>query len=337
MGYTIDTDLATVLPVAPRRVPTVRDMSPDDFRATVRRGGVPVIVEGAMDDWSAIERWQERDHLEALVGGDTRVYCRQVVDGAEAYREDFLPTRFGDFLDEVFVAGTSRNYLTQAVVFEPVGFLRCVAREVYPGFLQALAADCAIPGLVRREEVAEGVLWMGSGGQVTPLHFDPAENLNCTVLGRKRWVLFPPSAARALLVDDADGTDSMLSGLEQLTAGGRWRGGDIDTVYVCETGPGDTLYLPAGYIHHVFSSREPSAALNFWFVELGQWRAYLDYVRYQSIDVHGYRAPLRRALYGTGLLAGLIALRAAYRVSPRLVPAPEITLGAASYARGTAT
>jgi hypothetical protein len=40
--------------------------------------------------------------------------------------------------------------------------------------------------------------WMGSGGQVTPLHFDDTENLMVLLSGEKTFTLFPPNQAKFL-------------------------------------------------------------------------------------------------------------------------------------------
>jgi hypothetical protein len=40
--------------------------------------------------------------------------------------------------------------------------------------------------------------WMGSGGQLTPLHFDDNENLMVLLSGQKTFTLFPPNQAKFL-------------------------------------------------------------------------------------------------------------------------------------------
>lgn len=336
MAVTIDDDLDAVLPCAPG---TVRRTGPLDRDGLVRliRAGEPAVIEGAMDDWAAVDRWRDRRRLEELVGADTVVRCRRIVTGGDRYHEDFYPMRFADLLDDVFEAEHPRHYLTQALVFEPVGFYRAVAREQYPALLTELFVDCAVPAFMRPEEIAEGVLWMGSGGAVTPLHFDPVDNVHATVVGRKRWVLFPPDQASGLLIGDDDGRDCMLSSLDDLVSDGVWRGGPIDRVLVVETGPGDLLYLPAGWGHHVCSSNEPSIAVNFWFGDPGSLDMHRKYLRYQSIERYGVHRRLRRAVYAAGLLAGLTLLRLGHRVAPTRMPRPDIGVGEALYERHTAT
>ncbi len=336
MSVTFTTELQSSLPFELRRADVVDNIDRDTFDNAVRASGVPTIITGAMDDWASIESWKSPARLSELLGDDTTVYCRRIVDDAETYTEDFIPYRFGDFLHELYTIGESDHYLTQALVFEPVGFLRKVIRDSFPGLLQVLAQDCAVPPFIERHELAEGIMWMGSGEQVTPLHYDPAENLNCTIMGRKRWILFPPEEASNLRINGNDGSDGMLSSLDELTEGGTWRGGPVRTAYEVITQPGQILYMPAGWSHHVLSCREPSAAINFWFVNR-ELSTYRNYAHWQSLDRYGYNNEKRRKLYAAGLLVGLLGLRGVYAISPRLIPTPELTVGEASYSRQGAT
>jgi hypothetical protein len=334
VGHTISADLQSMMSFELQRPKHIGNVTRDVFDESIRPTKVPVVIEGAMSQWAAIESWRTPARLAELIGEDTTVYCRRIVEGSEKYKEDFFPVRFGEFLHEVYEIGTSDHYLTQALVFEPVGFLRRVIRSSYPGLLQRLFVDCGLPPFVSAEELAEGIMWMGSNEQVTPLHYDPADNLNCTILGRKRWILFPPEEAANLRINGNDGSDGMLSSLDDLIVDGAWRGGPIATAYEVTTEPGQILYVPAGYSHHVFSSREPSAAINFWFVDLNSVRLFAQYAHYQSLDRYGYERPVRRRAYSAAVFGGLLGMRLLYGLHPRLTGRPPaITVGEASYER----
>ncbi len=337
MTLTFSTDLQEIVPFELRRPDRLDNITRDEFETVVRTADAPTLITGGMDDWSSIDTWRTPDRLEELLGEDATVFCRRVVQDATTYTEDFIPYRFGDFLHEVYSIGDSDHYLTQALVFEPVGFLRKVIRDSFPGLLQVLEQDCALPPFIERHELAEGIMWMGSGEQTTPLHYDPAENLNCTIMGRKRWILFPPDEAENLMIDGNIGKDGMLSSLDALIADGQWRGGPIERAYDVETAPGQILYMPAGWSHHVLSSREPSAAINFWFIDLTQGKTYRDYAYWQSRDRYGYDNELRRKLYSTTVLAGLRLLHAVHRIRPQMIPTPQLSVGEASYERQGAT
>ena len=284
-------------------MPRVSHVGVEEFDRLCRRSSVPVIIEDALDDWPAVSSWQDHHRLLELVGADTEVFCRQVVDPAAAYQEDYVPIPFGQLLDEVFEKGTSRNYLTQGLIFRPEGFLGRIGRSTYPAFLDALAVDCRLPAFVDPAGLVEGVIWLGSGGQVTPLHFDEAENLHAAIRGRKPWLLFPPAELRHLCIDGNEARGSVASSFERLTEGGRWQGGPVAHGYVCHTGPGDMLYVPNGFLHQVYSSGEPSISVNFWYLDLNSIRDLGRTAQGLSIRRGGIHQPAKRLAYATLVVA----------------------------------
>lgn len=306
-------------------------MSEAEFRRTVRRDATPVVLKGAIDSWPAVQSWLNPERMVDLVGADTEVFCRQVTDPAGDYAEEYLPIRFGDFVQEIFELGVSSNYLTQGLVFEPEGLLRSTIRTTYPALLQDLAADVGVPDIVPRSELLEGVMWMGVGSQVTPLHFDEPDNVNCLIEGRKRWVLFPPSERRHLLLEGETARGSVLSSIEQLTEGATWRGGPLEQAYTCETGPGDSLFVPAGYAHQVYSSSESSIAINFWLCDTRSPRSLARLVRDRSLRRMGFDNRLRRAVWAALFVGGMTALQARYLLRPSSMPEPDLRVGPTSY------
>jgi hypothetical protein len=329
--YDLDTDFAARFPFELRPVPRLRSVGADEFRRMTRGPAVPVIVEDATAGWTAPQAWRDPARLVELVGADTEVYCRTVRDPASPYQEDYEALRFGQLVHEVFVDGRSDHYLTQGLVFPPTGFLRRMVRGTFPAHLQALAADCGVPSFIPPTALVEGVLWLGVGGQVTPLHFDDSDNLNVCLQGRKRWLLFPPREVRNMCIDGNEARGSVVSSIEQLTAGGQWRGGDVRFGYVCETGPGETLLVPAGYLHQVYSSTEPSIAVNFWFSEQNDLVGLLRSLRQITIRRVGVNQPVKRLVYGALVAGKYTQLRLQYLLAPSSLPEPEIGLGATGY------
>lgn len=115
-------------------------------------------------------------------------------------------------------------------------------------------------GLARQ---VEGVFL--TAGATTPLHYDVYDNLFQQLSGTKRFLLFPPSDATRLYLhpkvhvryrqSQADLLRPdlvrfpLLAGLE-----------GIEVVLQ----PGDLLFLPAFWFHHV-EAQEPNYGLNVWF------------------------------------------------------------------------
>jgi jumonji domain-containing protein 7 len=133
-------------------------------------------------------------------------------------------------------------------------------------------------------------LWLGRGETISPLHYDPYENLLCQISGVKHLMLFPPSDAP--LLDYAARRKGQLryawpnnftrasvsehrvifASSVNLTEPNEARHGAalrLARPLRCEIRGGETLYLPAWWHHEVRSAGAPAGeinlAVNFWF------------------------------------------------------------------------
>lgn len=143
-------------------------------------------------------------------------------------------------------------------------------------------------------------LWIGDGRSVTSIHNDPYENIYTVVRGQKHFILLPPTDGWCMqerLYPHARYTrhrpDAPLSLQPSIDAPPvRWASIpdphiDPETAFPPEVHPlfvtlnaGDTLYLPAGWWHHVRQSGL-TIALNWWYdVEMrGMTWALLSFLR----------------------------------------------------------
>ena len=327
-----DTDFSRALPFALQAVPVVGAVSASEFRRDFQLPGRPVVLNREMQAWAAVERWKDPSRLVALTSPDRVVYCRQRADPGRAYTEDYVPLKWQHLISEVFEAPYTSHYLTQGLIFRARGFSRMLARLRFPAFLEELAEDCALPSVIDPELLHQGVLWLGSGGQITPLHFDEQENLNGTIRGRKRWLLFPRSEARSLLLPGHDGRGSILSSLEMLSRDGSWHGGPVTQAFYCETAPGQMLYLPAGYLHQVYSSNEPNIAVNFWYIDPSNVRLAARALNARATRHRGFHQPLRLAAQIALMMCALTPLRLGYALRREPVAEPAYELGPTGYA-----
>ena len=126
------------------------------------------------------------------------------------------------------------------------------------------------------------MLWMGPRHTVSPLHFDPLDNLLMQVVGWKRVLLFPPDDQFPSLDEEgkeivgrtpswhyagADGNQYNTSAVDiekpdhtrfpEFKASG-------PVPYECVLGPGDGLYIPKRWWQHV-RSLEVSISANVWW------------------------------------------------------------------------
>ncbi|MBL8624883.1 MAG: cupin-like domain-containing protein [Myxococcales bacterium] len=119
---------------------------------------------------------------------------------------------------------------------------------------------------------ADAGVWIGPGGTVTPLHHDWCNAAVAQVCGRKRWRLIAPTDAPRVgnltsRFADVDPEAPDLARFPEFA--------DVH-VHDVELGPGELLFVPVGWFHHV-RALEPSISVSFTcFTEPNQYRWDVD-------------------------------------------------------------
>jgi len=109
-------------------------------------------------------------------------------------------------------------------------------------------------------------LWIG-GPVRTQTHNDRDHNLACVIAGRRRFVLFPPEQLSNLYVGPLDNppplslVDPEAPDLERFP---RYAAA-IAAARVCWLEPGDAVFLPKYWWHHVTSLGPFNAMVNYWW------------------------------------------------------------------------
>ena len=112
-------------------------------------------------------------------------------------------------------------------------------------------------------------IWAGNH-IIVPAHFDDADNLACVVAGRRRFTRFPPEQVSNLYVGPLDftpaGAPVSLVDITRpdLARFPRYQQAQ-DAALVAELAPGDVLFIPALWWHHVESLSDVSVLINYWW------------------------------------------------------------------------
>lgn len=108
-------------------------------------------------------------------------------------------------------------------------------------------------------------LWFGQGGVVTPLHYDMTHNFLVQVHGRKRLRLYSPHDTERLYplpwttkMAHTSQVDVEQPDLERFPAFAEAE------PHLVTLAPGETLWMPAWWWHHVWTL-ELSISINFWW------------------------------------------------------------------------
>jgi hypothetical protein len=124
--------------------------------------------------------------------------------------------------------------------------------------LARLWADVGdLPGYLGPSLLGDGFFWMGPKGTVTPWHHDLTQNLLVNMVGTKRVALVSPSETHRMRNHrhcfSRFGADATLFAVPEA---------DRPRILTVDIGPGDILFIPVGWWHHV-TGLTPTIGMSF--------------------------------------------------------------------------
>lgn len=208
--------------------------------------------------WPARKSWIDLSNLSRRFGDRTipveigtlksskdKGWCERLLTLREFISEYLQPSNRGS------IASDRVCYLAQHALFEQ---------------LPSLKNDFTPPRFCRLGVLRRTNAWLGTRDTVTPLHFDSYHNIFVQVGGSKRVKLIDPDFCDKLYVSKQGGLESQgnVSQVDvedpDLKRFPLFR--DVK-VLECVVHPGDILFIPKGWWHHV-RSLTTSFSVNFW-------------------------------------------------------------------------
>lgn len=250
----------------------------------------PFILTDVVTEWPAFSRWTlsylgERigDRKVKVSVSHGRVFHYGSTEHAQARTRE-LP--FDEALRQIAHHDGATEHL---YIMEQQSSAGYSVADVYP----ELANDFAAPAAIEKEKLRQVNLWIGTAGNVTPLHYDAANNFLAQIRGRKRIHLFHPSQADLLYPSatrqSANNTSQVLLLKPDFDKHPRFKEA---VACECTLQPGEMLYIPPHWWHHV-ESLDAAISLNFWWKpRLAQ---FLHPMGIQSIYYHHDRGELVHA------------------------------------------
>eukprot|EP01139_Manchomonas_bermudensis_P021606 Amastigsp_a683668_23.p1 type:complete len:379 gc:universal Amastigsp_a683668_23:1167-31(-) len=254
----------------------------DVDRATIEEhicSSRPFVIRGATRTWPQRD-WSDARWLEETIGSETKVTVRENVPG-ERGEWLGLPAElcFGDFVRQWTEPEVEDYSTAQGSTRLPRFYLASL--PISRNFPQ-LSQNIVIPPFAAEQGPKYGNFWMGNAGQVTPLHYDYSsgepgmDGFHVLLAGSKVFRLYDPVVN--------------LGCIPRKREWWRWHQADIDPdapdlaahprfasarCVEIELGPGDLLFIPKLWWHHVYTLRR-AVAVNFWFQHLGSEELKLD-------------------------------------------------------------
>ncbi len=224
-------------------VDRVEDISPEDFKANYYNPMKPVVIRNLSKQWPAYQKWNW-DYFKAIVG-EVKVGVYNNIK-SDAYTpintaDDYM--KFGDYIDMVR-RGPAEWRIFLFNIFDHA-----------PGIIKDFQwPDHLMKGFVKRYPM----LFVGGQGSVTHMHFDIdlSHILHTQFAGRKRVLLFPFEEQHKLyrkpwevlsFVNFEKYFDKDQNKLEE----DRFPALKLAKGYEIILEHGDTLFMPAGYWHHM--------------------------------------------------------------------------------------
>ena len=259
-------------------VATIREFhaSDDDLiRREVLSSGRPAVLRGLVSKWPAINIKSPAALVEYLRRFDSGTPVDAVMTPPEVEGRIFYDEAMKGF-------NFIRNRLPITTIAEQV--LRYSAFDRAPAVAaqSALIRDC-LPGFSRENALtllSEAILpriWLGNA-VTTPTHLDEWNNIGCVVTGRRRFTLFPPQQVANLYIGPLDfaptGAPMSLVSLHEpdLQRFPRFREA-LGAALSAELGPGDAIFIPPLWWHHVESLERFNVLVNYWWDASSDGRA----------------------------------------------------------------
>jgi hypothetical protein len=228
----------------------------------------PVILRGLVADWPAVRAGASHQGAEAYLRRfyrDATVVAmlgRDDIDGRFFYNEDLsgfnfqsLRARIDQVLDEL--AAQRDNPRPPAI------------------YVGSTTVEVALPGFREENPIDLGArdalmsVWFGNRTRIAA-HYDLPDNLACVTAGRRRFTLFPPHQLDNLYIGPLDFTpagqpislvDFKRPDLERFPRFAEaWR-----HAQVAELGPGDAIFIPSMWWHHVEALDSFNMLINYWW------------------------------------------------------------------------
>jgi hypothetical protein len=231
--------------------------------------GRPAVLRGFVRDWPSVKAARRSaptlvEYLRRFDRGQPvdAVLTPPEVEGRLFYSEGLAGFNF--VRNRLPLSQVAEQALRYGAFERPpaVAAQSALIRDCLPGFSAENALTVIVPEILPR-------IWLGTT-ITTPIHFDEWNNVGCVVCGRRRFTLFPPEQITNLYVGPLDfaptGAPMSLVRLHDPDFARFPRFREALAHALCaELEPGDAIFIPPLWWHHVESLERFNVLVNYWW------------------------------------------------------------------------
>jgi Cupin-like domain len=245
----------------------------DAIRREVLGSWQPAVLRGLTRNWPSVALGQRSppavvDYLRRLDNGTPvdAIMTPPEVGGRIFYDEAMRGFNF--VRNRLSISTVAEQVLRYGAFPRPpaVAVQSARLRDCLPDFIEDNPLELLEPSLEPR-------IWLGNA-ITTPTHLDEWHNIGCVVAGKRRFTLFPPEQIANLYIGPLDfaptGAPMSLVQLHQpdFERFPKFRAA-LAAAHIAELGPGDAIYIPPLWWHHVESLEPFNLLVNYWWHVLG--------------------------------------------------------------------
>jgi hypothetical protein len=259
----------------PGKIRVIEGTRPDAFPLSeLLQEAKPAVLKGLAQDWGLVRAGRESDaaarrYLVSFYNGKPIDFSfgDPTVAGRPFYNEDFTRLNF-----------TVRRERLDNILAEIESHLDDERPPTY--YVASLLVDPCMPGFRKENDLgfaAHGVnpppsIWIGNRTTAS-CHYDAPNNIACVAVGRRRFTLFPPEQIFNLypgpldpspggqavsIVDFANPDFARFPRFREALATGQ----------SAELEPGDAIFVPSMWWHHVEGLSRYNTLLNSWWMSM---------------------------------------------------------------------
>lgn len=239
-----------------------------ELDALLRETRTPFVVRGLVSDWPLVRAGKEsfkaaRQYLaERARPVSFAISIAPAASKGRLFYDDKMAVNFRDGhgkLDEIFAGFEKHEGKPDA----PTAYLSSID---IPRHFDGVAEENPHP-LGARDPLQS--IWIGSATRIAA-HNDFPDNLACCAVGRRRFTLFPPDQFKNLYLGPIDNTPAgrAVSMVD-------FHAPDFDShprfaealahAQTVELEPGDAIFIPSMWWHHVEGLADFNVLVNFWW------------------------------------------------------------------------